>query len=287
MLDRMLYYGLHPTLILVVVGTWYFNRDWGDAYLLMLLGVQLTLGVLEYLRPARPHWRQSAGEKFRNVCIWAVSSACAVFFGTWYAQNLAAPLTDLRIALHMDIWPHDWPILVQLVMVFLLSEFIWYWMHRAEHRWRWMWRVTGHGAHHSFKRLEAINFGANHPFEMLFIVLPTALVELFFGVGIAAAGVAMLTLVQVGVAHANIKMNSKVIGWVLTTNDYHVRHHSAVLEESNTNYGCSIILWDRVFGTFADSYVVEAGTGLTEPTTWRKFLMPFKEPEDSAVAPGR
>ena len=25
-----------------------------------------------------------------------------------------------------------------------------------------------------------------------------------------------------------------------------------VLNESNTNYGCSAILWDRVFGTFRD-----------------------------------
>ena len=75
------------------------------------------------------------------------------------------------------------------------------------------------------------------------------------------------------------------IGWVLTTNNYHIRHHSTVLEESNTNYGCSAILWDRVFGTFSEGPVVDAGIGPTEPSTWRKLLMPFREPEDSAVAP--
>ena len=38
--------------------------------------------------------------------------------------------------------------------------------------------------------------------------------------------------------------------------------------------------------TFGDSEVVESGIGPTEPTMWQKFLMPFKEPRDSAIAPG-
>ncbi len=210
----------------------------------------------------------------------------AVLIIDWYETNLTEPLTVLRQQLNMDIWPHHWPVLVQLLMVFFMGEFIWYWLHRAEHRWGWMWRITGHGAHHSFKRLGAINFGANHPFEMLFLVAPAGIVELFFGVGAAAAGAALLGVIQTGIAHANLRLNSRVIGWLFTTNDYHIRHHSVVLEESNTNYGCAGILWDRVFGTFADSYVIEAGTGPTEPTTWHKFIMPFKEPSDTQTSPG-
>jgi len=58
------------------------------------------------------------------------------------------------------------------------------------------------------------------------------------------------------------------------------------LDESNTNYGCSAIIWDRVFGTFLDRDISEAGTGPTEPTLWEKFLMPLKEPDDTSIAPG-
>ena len=85
-----------------------------------------------------------------------------------------------------------------------------------------------------------------------------------------------------------ISMNSpgKPIG-LFTTNRFHIHHHSVVLEESNTNYACSAILWDRVFGTFADAATAETGTGPTEPDMWAKFWMPFEEPEDTATAPSR
>ena len=58
-----------------------------------------------------------------------------------------------------------------------------------------------------------------------------------------------------------------------------------MLEESNTNYGCAAIVWDRVFGTFEDAATQETGTGPTEPSLWGKFLMPFVEPEDTSTAP--
>ena len=73
---------------------------------------------------------------------------------------------------------------------------------------------------------------------------------------------------------------------LFTTNRYHVHHHSRVLEESNTNYGCAIILWDRLFGTYSNGVTTETGTGPTEPSLWQKFQMPFVEPDDTATAPG-
>jgi sterol desaturase/sphingolipid hydroxylase (fatty acid hydroxylase superfamily) len=131
-----------------------------------------------------------------------------------------------------------------------------------------------------------LNFGLNHPLELFFLLLPSALMELTFGIGAATAGAAILLITQASIAHANTAMNTRWIGLVFTTNSYHICHHSADLAQSNTNYGCAAIIWDRVFGTFLDEPIVDAGTGPTEPTMWRKFLMPLQEPEDSAVAPG-
>ena len=282
---RFIEYCLQPALLVAVIWIWYENQSNPWAYPALILGVQLVLGFTEQFFPAREDWVQHAPERLRNITIVLVVTLGTLSVGNWYASSLAEPLARLRESLGADVWPHHWPVLVQLGMVFLASEFIWYWVHRAEHRWGIVWRLSGHGAHHSFKHLGAINFGANHPFEMFLLVLPAALVELFFGVGVAAAGSAVLTTTQASIAHTNLKMNSRGIGWVLTTNNYHIRHHSTVLEESNTNYGCSAILWDRVFGTFSEGPVVDAGIGPTEPSTWRKLLMPFREPEDSAVAP--
>lgn len=284
-LSRVLHYGLQPALLFLVIGYWYLNPDSPIVYPLALLFIQFTLGAIEYWRPARPDWRHGAGEKVLNVALVVLLTFGLAVVGGFYASVLSGPLADARAALGLDVWPHEWPLLVQLFMVFFVSELVWYWFHRAEHRWHFIWRLSGHGVHHSFKKLNAINFGLNHPLEFTFLVLPSALVELFFGVGLAAAGATILTVSQASIAHTNLDLNTRGIGWLFTTNKYHITHHSAVLEESNTNYGCSAIIWDRAFGTFGDRTIIEAGTGPTEPTLWEKLIMPVREPTDTSIAP--
>ena len=42
--------------------------------------------------------------------------------GDIYTHLLSPPLDGMRNALGLDIWPHDWPLIVQLFMVFTLNE---------------------------------------------------------------------------------------------------------------------------------------------------------------------
>ena len=285
MLTRVIFWALQPALLLGVLATWIADPENPALFGLTFLGVHLLLGALEYRIPARPHWRHPATEKLVVLGIAVVSFMVGGAASGLYETYLTAPLDAICATLHLDLWPHHWPLVPQALLVFFLSEFIWYWIHRAEHRWTPVWRLSGHGAHHAFKRLNAINAGANHPIELFLIVLPAIFVDLLFGVGAAAYGAVLLTLVQTAVVHSNLRLNSIVIGWLFTTNAWHIRHHSADLAESNTNYGCAAIVWDRVFGTFGDSAVVEAGVGPREPTTLEKLLMPLREPEGSVIAP--
>ncbi|TNF89643.1 MAG: fatty acid hydroxylase family protein [Gammaproteobacteria bacterium] len=278
-------YGLQPTAIVLILWYWAANPTDPMVFPLVLVSLHIVLGVLERMIPARPGWLVSARTQLLNIFLVVLLTMGIGVVGGLYDDLLREPLSALRATLHLDIWPHHWPLLAQLFMVFFASEFIWYWVHRAEHRWQLVWRLSGHGAHHSFKRLSALNFGLNHPLEFFLLVLPAALVELTFGVGPAAAGAAILGVSQASIAHSNLDLNTKVVGWLFTTNRYHIHHHSMVLEESNTNYGCSAIVWDRLFGTFADAGTLEAGTGPTEPSLWGKFLMPLREPSDTAIAP--
>ncbi|MFT7307308.1 MAG: sterol desaturase/sphingolipid hydroxylase (fatty acid hydroxylase superfamily) [Candidatus Azotimanducaceae bacterium] len=282
----LLFYGLQPLLIIGVLGAWLMDPALEATFLVGIVAVQVVLGVLEHYWPARPTWVVHAKEKLLNIFLVSVLVVLGVVVAELYSAVLAEPLQQFRQVNGLDLWPHEWPLLVQLLMAFIASEFIWYWIHRSEHRWYAVWRLSGHGAHHSFKRLNALNFGLNHPLELFFLAVPPAIIELLFGVGYAAAGAALLIVTQASIVHSNFDLNSKVIGWLFTTNRYHIHHHSSVMAESNTNYGCAGILWDRVFGTFADADTEEAGTGPTEPSLWQKFVMPVKEPEDTAVAPG-
>ncbi len=285
--ERVLFWTLQPTLLGAVLVAWIAAPDSPLLYPLTLLGVHLFLGTLEYVIPARPAWHQPLTEKLGLIVIAAISLTVGGTASKLYNTLLAEPLTSWRTAMNLEVWPHHWPLIVQVFLVFFASEFIWYWMHRAQHRCPPVWRVSGHGAHHSFKKLNAINFGANHPVELFWIVFPAVFVDLVFGVGAAAYGALLLTTTQTAIVHSNLRLNAKGIGWLMTTNAWHIRHHSANLEESNTNYGCAAILWDRVFGTFANTGVIEAGIGPRETTALEKLLIPIREPEGSVIAPSR
>ncbi|MFP6656212.1 MAG: sterol desaturase family protein [Myxococcota bacterium] len=265
---------------------WIVYRDHPATYAMILLGVQFTLGALEVRMPARRDWMQPVQEKLLNLMIASVILVATYSLVLAYNSTLAEPLANFRSALHLDLWPTNWPLLAQVFLAFFLSEFLLYWIHRAEHRWSLAWRLSGHGVHHSFKRLGAINFALNHPVEILILVVPSALVELLFGAGIAAIGATVLVAVQASTVHSNLKLNTKWIGWIFTTNEFHLRHHSIVLAESNTNFGCSAIIWDRLFGTFGEGPTLETGIGPTEPSLWEKVMMPIYEPADSEIAPG-
>ncbi len=280
-------YTLQPVALLVIMGYWLLEPDNPLVFAITIGALHVVLGVLEHVVPARPGWLIRGWEKVRNIFLVIVLTLALGFVAALYDAVLREPLGVLRQSLGLDIWPHHWPLLAQVLLVFFASEFIWYWVHRAEHRWRLVWKLSGHGAHHSFKQLSALNFGLNHPLEFFLLVLPAALIELTFGVGLAAAGATILGTAQASIAHCNLDLNTKGIGWLFTTNRYHILHHSMVLEESNTNYGCSAIVWDRLFGTFSDARTVEAGTGPTEPSLWQKFLMPVREPSDTSIAPER
>jgi sterol desaturase/sphingolipid hydroxylase (fatty acid hydroxylase superfamily) len=88
--------------------------------------------------------------------------------------------------------------------------------------------------------------------------------------------------------HGNIHIPSRLensLRWLLITPDLHRIHHSALPAETNSNYGFSISLWDRLFKTFtaqAQSTQTEIIIGLNKFRTTRDvyFLallrMPFK-----------
>ena len=61
----------------------------------------------------------------------------------------------------------------------------------------------------------------------------------------------------------------------------HQLHHSCDFAESNTNYGCGVILWDRIFGTFSGKQSIErAGNGTGRRLSLlTQLTIPFRSSE--------
>lgn len=271
----------HPLFLLGALWLWWSMGQSEVAALGALLLALLMMEIIERIVPAVPQWRQGVGEKFRLAGIYLlILVVLGVVIGSYEALLLPV-LAGFRETTGSAIWPHEWFIVVQVLMLYFASDFIYYWIHRGIHNSSFMWRLSGHGFHHAFHNLHAINVNAAHPFEVLFLALPMVLLAALFGAPAeAVAGATVLLAVNATLAHANVRMETPVVNWFFTSSNQHRRHHSLVFSESNTNYACNAIIWDRLFGTYSDGEVRQTGIGPTQPTLWQMFMLPFREPGD-------
>lgn len=272
---QIVYWSLQPFLIVASLYLAHINASL-DTHILFVTVAFCIITLFEITIPARPEWRKSAGETAALLVFVILAGAAYAMIETLYEASLFKWMASLSEAWQLNILPSQWPKIAQVLLIFAAFEFVNYWYHRASHRWGVLWHLSGHSAHHAFKKLSGLNAVANHPVEAFFLILPRAIVGVLLGGDAVGAGVVSLTAVTAILAHSNLNLNSAVVGWFFTTNRYHIHHHSQVISESNTNYGCVCIVWDRLFGTFKDADTKDTGIGDVQPSYKALFTMPFK-----------
>nr|WP_249128895.1 sterol desaturase family protein [Bradyrhizobium japonicum] len=138
-----------------------------------------------------------------------------------------------------------------LAGLFIGSEFLYYWQHRASHRIRWMWAT--HAVHHSTTRLNltaAIRLGwtGNISGNFLFF-LPLALIGFHPLAIIAMLGINLFYQFFI---HSEFAPRLGALEWLLNTPSHHRVHHACNEPCLDRNYGGILIVFDRLFGTFAE-----------------------------------
>lgn len=272
--SRLLRTAGQPLLLLTAIGLWMMFGGGMEAVSIAIMAMLALLFVLERLRARRNDWRQSPREKAALVGAWIVLGVMLGMISEGYAQLLyAVPLpTEFTF-----MWPHGLPWPVQAVLLFLASDFVYYWIHRAIHTWPWLWRASGHEVHHAFHNLHAVNAGVTHPFELLLLALPIVLVGTLFSINptVVAATIVLLGTNSL-LVHANLDLGAPGIRWFITTGADHRLHHSMIREQSDRNFACNAILWDRLFGTYQRGDVEQTGTGPCQPGALELLTLPFK-----------
>jgi sterol desaturase/sphingolipid hydroxylase (fatty acid hydroxylase superfamily) len=144
------------------------------------------------------------------------------------------------------------PGLLTVVASVLLLDFLKYWEHRLVHRLPLLWRL--HVVHHADLDVDFTTTFRHHPLEVAFSLVVSGAAILLFG--LSPLGVLLFTVLASVVAtlsHANIRWNptaDRMLRLVFMTRDAHAVHHSALREETDSNFGLVFIWWDRLFGTY-------------------------------------
>jgi sterol desaturase/sphingolipid hydroxylase (fatty acid hydroxylase superfamily) len=151
----------------------------------------------------------------------------------------------------------------------LVLELVGYFVHRAEHRFSFMWRWM-HQVHHSATRIDVASSALFHPFDLLAQnVLAIGIGTFVLGLDPLAAGIlgyigALLGIFQ----HLNMR-TPHWLGYFVQRPEAHCIHHQ--LNVHAYNYG-NIVLWDMVFGTYKNPATFEGRVGFAEKPAIFKLL---------------
>ena len=169
------------------------------------------------------------------------------------------------------------------VVLFAGQDFCYYWMHRADHRVRWLWAT--HSVHHSPNTLNlsaAYRLGWTARLSVAPVFF-APLVLAGFPPALIGAVLAANLFYQFWL-HAAWMPGLGPLEWVLNTPAHHRVHHGSNREYLDTNFGGVLIVFDRLFGTFAaERPGVPIRYGLVHPIesnnpitiglhTWRQIL---------------
>ncbi|MEE4153424.1 MAG: sterol desaturase family protein [Erythrobacter sp.] len=244
----------------------------GWLFPLVFFGTMAFIQLMEFVHERHAGWRLTGRELATDVFYMVlVVFVIGAFTETYVDGGLARLKESLGIA---TPWIMELPFLVQVLMVMFIFEFGQYWMHRAMHNTDILWST--HAPHHHVTQLNALKGFIGNPIELFLISLGVIALLDFDIEALLAAVLSLGAIAQY--AHANIRSNPPIwFSFLFTTIRHHSLHHTALsYEDTRCNYGNSVILWDRLFGTFKEGESEVVGQGDRRRLSIREqFLFPY------------
>ncbi|SNS70858.1 Sterol desaturase/sphingolipid hydroxylase, fatty acid hydroxylase superfamily [Ekhidna lutea] len=154
------------------------------------------------------------------------------------------------------------------LILFILVDFFYYWFHRSSHEVNFLWN-TAHVVHHQSEdynlsvALRQSSFGG--VFSMLFY-LPLALMGFSAYAFLTVKGLNLIY--QFWIHTEAIEKLPRWFEYVFNTPSHHRVHHGRNPKYIDRNHAGTLMIWDRMFGTF-QAEEEKPTYGVTKPTnTW-------------------
>lgn len=138
------------------------------------------------------------------------------------------------------------------LIAFLLDDLRYYFYHRIAHRVRWVWaeHVNHHSSQH-YNLSTALRQSWTGLFTGMF-VLQTPLVLLGFHPAVIAFVFGFNLVWQFWIHTETIGKMWRPFEFIFNTPSHHRCHHATNPRYLDANYGGTLIIWDRMFGTFVE-----------------------------------
>lgn len=232
----------------------------GGAYLVELLLVGWPRSSLRMLGKPSASVRMDALIVAMQLVLPQKHIGYVLSFGLLYVVDLGT--RQLHRFSAMPLLP-TWGL--QIVCVLLFQSFLHYWMHRLEHAIPAFWAL--HKFHHSAESLSLLTSARSTQLATgieqglvfvpaAFLASATAPVPAFNGPWFALAAIyfAYNTFIAINgyFVHSNMTADYGWIGrWLLVSPRMHRLHHARSPSYHDRNFTFDLVIWDRLFGTYA------------------------------------
>ena len=243
--------------------TGYANYLWNEithpswhSYFYWLIGVSTFFLLLEWVSPWRkdqPKFRKDFWldffYMFFNFFLFSliIYNAASNVVVNLFNDALAAVGIKNLVAFEVMSWP-GW---AQLLLGFVVREFVQWSTHRILHRVPALWEF--HKVHHS---VEQMGFAAHLRFHWMENVvyrtieyIPLALI----GIGLRDFFIIHIFTLAVGhFNHSNIRVNLGFLKYLFNNPQMHIWHHAYHLPKDKhygVNFGITLSIWDYIFKT--------------------------------------
>lgn len=259
--------------------------------LLLSLTLFVLLATLEALFPRKARTMPRLQRWRTNIIIIVIDSI---------AVRLMGPIVALGAASYAALngwglfnWT-DWPLWLEFLLALILLDLAIYAQHVITHKVPLLWAL--HKVHHADRDIDVTTAVRFHPVEIILSMLFKCGLVLLLGPSLWAVFVFGLALNLCAMFnHSNVRLPigfDRVLRLFLVTPDMHRVHHSTVPQETDKNFGFSIALWDRIFGTYKDQpdaghdeVIIGLESYQTDDPTrlWWSLKLPFHEPAPPEV----
>lgn len=219
--------------------------------LAFFIGIFAAMAIWELLAPRRQlsvsktlRWTNNIGLVVLNtVLLRLLLPAAAIHMAMFAEHNGWGLLNYLALPGWLEI----------LIAIIVLDFAIWL-QHVMVHAIPLLWRL--HRVHHADLDYDLTTGARFHPIEIILSMLIKLAVIAVLGP--AALAVIVFEIILNGMAmfnHGNVRLPKtldRILRTLLVTPDMHRIHHSVEDDETNSNFGFNLSVWDRLFGTYRD-----------------------------------
>ena len=149
------------------------------------------------------------------------------------------------------------------IILIIAQDFLFYLLHLVDHYCRFFWAV--HVTHHSSEEFNLTVGFRSSVFQPLYRFIYFIPLSLFGFSGKDIMFVYSATQIYGILIHTKYIGKLGFLEWIFSTPSHHRVHHESKIPYLDKNMGMLLIIWDRMFGTFAEEEEKEpVRYGLTE-----------------------